>query len=107
MPELGAASSLAEGEGLPAQVFVPDDVEPKTTTALRDVPKPLGEKGDIHSLRAHNAQAALLPGLANVRPTDHMILLLASLSRPKESGLVLGNLLVQSFMKKVNPMINM
>ena len=36
-----------------------------------------------------------------------MILLLASLSRPKESGLVLGNLLVQSFMKKVNPMINM
>ena len=36
-----------------------------------------------------------------------MILLLASLSRPKESGMVLGNLLVQSFMKKVNPMINM
>ena len=50
-----------------SQIFVPDDVEPKTAHALRDAPKPTGKKGDVHPLRTHNAQAALLPGLANVR----------------------------------------
>lgn len=39
--------------------------------------------------------------LAKLRPFDHMILLLTFLSSPKESRLVLGNLLMQSFMKKV------
>ena len=50
------------------QVFNPDNVEPEATLTLRDAPKPMGEQGNIHPFRAHDAQATLLPGLANVRP---------------------------------------
>ena len=55
LPELRSARLLAEGEGLSAQVFVPDDVKPEATVTLRDAPKPAGEKGDVHPFRAHNA----------------------------------------------------
>ena len=101
LPELGATSSLAEGEGLSAQIFVPDNVKPKTAHALQDAPQPTGEKSDVHPLRTHNAQAALLSGLANVRPTDHMILLLVILASPVEARLDFGNLMVQGLVEAV------
>ena len=51
---------------------------------LRDALEPAGEEGNVHALRAHDAKASLLPGLADVGPTNHMILLPVIVSRPIE-----------------------
>ena len=68
---------------------------------LGDAPEPTGEKGNVHPFIAHDAQTTLLPGLADVRPADHVILLLAMLASPVESGLDFGDLLMERFMEAV------
>ena len=45
----------------------------------------------------------MVPGLANVRPTDHMVFLLIVVASPIETRLDFGDLMVQSLVKAVEP----
>ena len=101
LPKLGAAGSLTKGEGLSAQVLVPDNVKPETTVSLRNAPEPAGEEGDVHAFRAHDTEASLFSGLADVRPANHVVFLHIVVTRPEETRLNFGDLMVKGLMEAV------
>ena len=68
---------------------------------LRNAPKPAGKEGNIHALRAHDTESSLIPGLADVWPANHMVLLLIIIASPIESRLDFDNLMVKSLVKAV------
>ena len=83
------------------KVLVPDDGEPKASVAISNVPEPTGQEGNVHAPGGQNPQTTLVLGFADVRSAHHMVLLLIALTSPEESGLVLGDLLMQRLMKAI------
>ena len=65
------------------------------------MPEPAGEEGNVHALRAHDAKASLLPGLADVGPNNHMIFLLVIVPDPIEAALDFGDIVMEGLVKAV------
>ena len=61
---------------------------------------PLGHEGDVH-LFGRMTPSPLVFGFADLRPLNHIVLLLITLPRPEEPGLVLSNILMEGFVQTI------
>jgi hypothetical protein len=68
-------------------VLCPQKLKPEQVlvVSIEHAPNPLGHQGQVHDLRVNHPQATLILGLADVLPADKMVLLLGTLTFPKES----------------------